>query len=322
MERLTLVRRALALLAVGSFVLLGCGDDDVAVGTEGTTTTTTALPTGGSEQERLDAARARWDAAGIADYTWSYRRSCFCPPFAVTVVVEDGAAVSHEVEADPAVDPVVPEEVAIFTVEDLFAEVQQAIDTADSVTVEYEDETGRVLTVDVDQITNAVDDEYSYAVTAFAEPGDSPPTTEAPVTDRVELSEHFGCGHGFHASNPEQTVALRIDVAELTPTAFPAVIQLPDPGWVAAVHLGEELYANWCNDVIDSSQPQPRIDESWTIVAGTMEFVGEPPNADTTSGIRSVTVRLTGLVAERPDGSRVELRDLEVTNDSWGMFAG
>lgn len=315
------MRRALALVAVGSLALLGCGDDDVSVGTEGTTTTTPAAPSG-SEQERLDAARARWDELGIADYTWSYRRSCFCPPFAVTVVVKGGEAVSHEIEADPAVDPVVVEEVEIFTVEDLFDEVQRAIDTADEVTVEYEDETGRVTTLDVDQITNAVDDEFGYAVTSFALVGDgSPITTEAPVTDRVELSEHFPCAYGFHASNPEQTVGLRVDFSG-EPGALPAVIELPEPSWEAVVVLGEELYANWCNDVIDPSQPQPRIDETWTIVAGTIEFVGAPPVAGEPGVSSAVTARLTGLVAERPDGSRVELRDLELTNEAWGMFAG
>ena len=315
------MRRALVLLAAGSLFLLGCGDDDeVSVGTEGTSTTT-SVPAPGSEQERLDAARARWDELGIVDYTWSYRRSCFCPPFAVTIVVEGGEAISHEVESDPAVDPVVPEEVEILTVEDLFDEVQRAIDTADEVTVEYEAETGRVTTLDVDQITDAVDDEYGYAVTSFSLVGDGAPTTEPPVTDRVELSESFGCAYGFHASNPEQTVGLRVDFSG-EPGAFPAVIELPDPSWEAVVVLGEELYANWCNDVIDMSQPQPRIDETWTIVAGRIEFVGDPPAADESGATTAVTARLTGLVAERPDGSRVELRDLEVANESWGMFAG
>src|SRR5688572_30192947 len=59
-ERLTGMRRALRLLAVGSVAVLGCGDDDVAVGTGGATTTTAVAPSG-SEQERLDAARARWE---------------------------------------------------------------------------------------------------------------------------------------------------------------------------------------------------------------------------------------------------------------------
>ena len=149
-----------------------------------------------------------------------------------------------------------------------------------------------------------------------------PTTTESPVTDRVELSESFGCAYGFHASNHEQTVGVRIDFSGETPATFPAVITLPDPGWEAVVVVGEALYANWCNDVIDMSQPQPRIDESWTIVAGTIEFVGDPPVADFQASAGPVTARLVGLVAERPDGSRVELQDLEVTNESWGMFAG
>lgn len=151
---------------------------------------------------------------------------------------------------------------------------------------------------------------------------DGPATTEPPVTERVALSESFGCAYGFHVSDPEQTVGVRIDFTGGTPATFPAVIALPDPGWDAVVVVGEELYANWCNDVIDMSQPQPRIDETWTVVAGAIEFVGEPPLADFQASAAPVTARLVGLVAERPDGSRVELGDLEVTNESWGMFAG
>ena len=64
-------------------------------------------------------------------------------------------------------------------------------------------------------------------------------------------------------SGAVEVVDLTQPLNERTP-----VIQLPDPGWVAAVHVGEELYANWCNDVIDPSQPQPRIDESWGMFAG------------------------------------------------------
>jgi hypothetical protein len=148
------------------------------------------------------------------------------------------------------------------------------------------------------------------------------PTTAPPLTDRVVLSESFGCGYGFHVGNPEQTVGLRVDVSGDRSAALPPVITLPDPGWEAVVVVGEELYANWCNDVIDPSQPQPRIDETWAIVAGTIELVGDPPSVDPQAAARPVTARLAGLVAERPDGRRVALADLEVTNDSWGMFAG
>jgi hypothetical protein len=34
----------------------------------------------GSAQRRLDAARARWDAAGLRSYRFRIARQCFCPP--------------------------------------------------------------------------------------------------------------------------------------------------------------------------------------------------------------------------------------------------
>ena len=41
------------------------------------------------------------------------------------------------------------------------------------------------------------------------------------------------------------------------------------------MRVGTHLAANWCNDVI--VDPQAEIDETWEIVEGTLEFVGDDP---------------------------------------------
>jgi hypothetical protein len=158
----------LAVLAIVPLALVGCRDDRVPVDTGGTVPSTLPeIPAPGApEQDRLDAARARWDAAGIEDYEWTYSGSCFCPRLTVTVRVEGGQVVDTQVvsEGQPAGTEA---DLQITTMLDLFDEVQRAIDTADSVTVEYDADTGRVISLDVDQITDAADDEYGYTVTSF-----------------------------------------------------------------------------------------------------------------------------------------------------------
>lgn len=174
------MRRLIALLAVGVFALSGCSDDEVSVGTEGEQTTTTLPeipPQGAPEQHRLDAAIARWEAAGIDDYEWAYSRHCFCPSLDVTVQVEGGVAVDHQLEQDESGFPASDEDLQILTMPDLFDVVQESIDTADSFTVEYEPDTGRVTSIDVDPIENAVDDEFGYVVGSFTTTGETGSTT-------------------------------------------------------------------------------------------------------------------------------------------------
>lgn len=158
------MRRLLIVVVVGSLALLSCGDDDVATSTTSSTGLPTVPPQGSPEQDRLDAARARWDASGIEDYEWTYERSCFCPRFTVTVQVEGGVAVSHQVEPQEGGFPESDEDPQILTMTDLFDEVQEAIDTADALTVDYEEQSGSVTSIDVDPIKNAIDDEYGYVV--------------------------------------------------------------------------------------------------------------------------------------------------------------
>ena len=135
----------------------------------------------------------------------------------------------------------------------------------------------------------------------------------------VELTEDLGCGYGFAVVDKDETTLLSIyrgtDAGKVTRT-----VSLPDSAWEAEVRVGTHLAANWCNDVI--MDPQAETDETWEIVEGTLEFVGEVPPVDGASADQPVRAELTGVVVEGPDGEQVELGDLSLSNDSWGFFAG
>ena len=322
-------RRLLVLLAVAPVVLLACRDGAVDVGTEGPTTTGASLgpipPQGAPEQDRLDAARAHWHASGLEDYEWAYERGCFCLPLAVTVRVEGGVPVAHEIGpveggfSDPDQEP------EILTMPDLFDLVQEQIDTADSLTVEYDPDNGRVRVLEVDPIENAIDDELQYRVTAFRVATASGVTTTTTGygerMDPATFSEDYGCGRSFQASDADQTVALHLDLVDPTyEAAPPTAASLPSSEWDARIEVGSDLFSNWCDDVIEPDEPVPEVDEVWPVVAGTIALAGDVSGSPDVSS--SVTAHLTGIVAERPDGTRVEVGDLDVTNDHWGGAAG
>ena len=113
----------------------------------------------GTAQHELDAAVARWQQAGVADYHFTVERICFCAPAfrgPTTIVVRDGR---------PLAPPTEFGEVA--TVPKLHAVVQQAIDDqVERLTAEY-DGRGVPLSIQVDPSTRIADDEISFRVTDF-----------------------------------------------------------------------------------------------------------------------------------------------------------
>jgi hypothetical protein len=176
---------AAAILVAAALLLPGCGEDDqvqpneTAVSTTGAPgtappTTESSTTTGGDKPVPLDGleeATSRWEAAGIDDYTMSYRRTCFCPAYTVQVTVVDGEVTSAEAieglpgELPPTTQPIPDDEQ--FTVEDLFGQAIEAYETADRTTVTYDAELGYPTIIDVDPIQNAIDDEYTLTVESF-----------------------------------------------------------------------------------------------------------------------------------------------------------
>jgi hypothetical protein len=119
---------------------------------------------GDTTRAALDAARARWEAAGLADYRFTFGNSCFCPedvrgPF--TITVRDGAVQEvrfqgRAVAADPDRHP---------TVDGLFDRLAAAFDRgADTVRITYDDALGYPAAAYVDYEARATDEEDRFEV--------------------------------------------------------------------------------------------------------------------------------------------------------------
>jgi hypothetical protein len=110
---------------------------------------------------RLDDARARWEGAGIQSYEYRYRRQMaegllsWQRPFRVRVV--DGAVVAV-VDAESEEAP--PEGFSAPTVPELFDIVDDALDRADSIAVEYHPQYGYPTSISIDYSFQVADDEF------------------------------------------------------------------------------------------------------------------------------------------------------------------
>lgn len=115
-------------------------------------------------QDDLDAARARWSAAGIADYDYRYRFVCgLCAPGATeirAVAVRGGAVLSVRNEV---ADTLHTGDLSEYGMTGQFARIQRYIDNeAASLTVAYHPVLGYPESVSVDPIAGAIDDEHGY----------------------------------------------------------------------------------------------------------------------------------------------------------------
>lgn len=123
-------------------------------------------------QEATDA-RARWQAAAVDDYEYTYQRVCDCHPdqLADTIVtVTDGSvsAVRYARE-DYAQDiPVAEDRLDWFrTIEDLFALIENATASDAEVRATFDPERGYPTKVYVDYDRDLVGDEVDLTITAF-----------------------------------------------------------------------------------------------------------------------------------------------------------
>lgn len=115
----------------------------------------------------LDAARSRWAAQGLAQYAITVERLCFCAgPHRVEVRVGEVAVTRTDLETG---EPVPPELAAFFPdVPGFFTIIESEIRRpAHRLTASYHPVAGYPESIVVDPIGGAVDDEYSYRITAL-----------------------------------------------------------------------------------------------------------------------------------------------------------
>lgn len=167
------MRTLLSLVLSGTLLLAACGsttDDDGSTADEREPTTTPSLSVDGTEPAvNLENARTLWEQAGIEDYAWTVQRICYCPPLTADITVKGDAVGSvspvgpGRAQADP--------DLAVNTMEELFAFIAEELKAADEVSATYDPETGAVQKVDVDRLKGAADDEMGYVVKKFRPQG-------------------------------------------------------------------------------------------------------------------------------------------------------
>lgn len=139
------------------------------------------------------------------------------------------------------------------------------------------------------------------------------------ATPTPELTEQYACGYGFYASNPEQTVGLFIEFSDFEAARngdIPETSQLDEDTWNARLEFGTDLFANWCDDVLEPGEPTPEVGETWQL-SGTIEIDELPA-----SGQGRAAATLTGVEAYGPNNELIAFDVFQVENEFWGTFAG
>lgn len=142
----------------------------------------------------------------------------------------------------------------------------------------------------------------------------------APSAEPPHLTEEFGCGVGFYVGDANQNNGLFVvyeDMSGAMAGDVATTSDLTSGDWTARLDRGTDVFANWCDDVLEPGEPTPVVDETWE-VSGSIEVLTLPEGGQ----CGPATARLTDLVAQDDEGERLALGDLDVTNESWGCFAG
>jgi hypothetical protein len=120
-------------------------------------------PTGAADD--LARNRARWQAQGLSDYEFSFKRSCFCDRAAIApvqILVAEGAVAGVIDTLGQPVDSLDVARYFTVTIDSLFGVVQHAITVgADRLAVRYHPEFGYPESIAIDYLAGAVDEELS-----------------------------------------------------------------------------------------------------------------------------------------------------------------
>jgi hypothetical protein len=154
----------------------------------------------------------------------------------------------------------------------------------------------------------------SLALVACGTSGSAP--RQAP-----DLTEEYGCGLGFYLGNVDQTAGLFVTFLDYDTGVsgdIPQSSSLSDDIWRAQLQFGADLFANWCDDVIEPGEPEPEVAETWDL-SGTIQILELPAPG----GCGPARALLTGVDAHSPDDDEVlALGDFDVENGFWGCFPG
>jgi hypothetical protein len=146
---------------VAALIAAGCELAPVAPGE----VQTPGVPAGGSAG-LLGQARRAWAGQGIGSYGLTVSYFCECPTGVYELTIVDGKlakVVSGQKTVDPARIEGFP-----TTVDAMFVQAEAALRRGGSIEAAYDPLTGVPLKMFIDPIPNAIDDELSIEVSAFA----------------------------------------------------------------------------------------------------------------------------------------------------------
>jgi hypothetical protein len=118
-------------------------------------------------ENQMNAARSRWEKQGLDDYTFRYRRLCFCPSESTRLVI---VTVRQDTVAEVVyADTRQPVPANMFreyrTIDGLFGVIQDAVNRgADKINVTYDPARGYPTNAAFDYEKDATDDEITFTV--------------------------------------------------------------------------------------------------------------------------------------------------------------
>lgn len=136
------------------------------------------------------------------------------------------------------------------------------------------------------------------------------------IADLDTLTESYGCGTGFWVGNSDETTALWFSYNGTTP---PQTTSLPDEDWSVQLIDGRDLFANWCDDVIEEGEPVPVEIRTLPVISGDLEIIGDAPVQFESAPL---TLSAKNLILDIGSGETHDLGDIEIENPSFGFFAG
>lgn len=129
----------------------------------------------------------------------------------------------------------------------------------------------------------------------------------------------YPCGYSFQVGSEDQTLMLKVVAIGVSEGSAGAIASgpadLPSENWQATLKVGENLAANWCDDVMEPDEPVRRVDATFP-VRGHLDVV------EAGDGARSATITATDLVVDPLDGPPILLGDIQITNSHFGVIAG
>ena len=180
----------------------------------------------GAEEAVLDEAVARWEAAELSTYSYSYTRVCLCTTDELgpnTVLVRDDVVVEVRDGFDQPVDAIG------LTVDELFAEARESIAAGKQNEIAYDDVHGYPTSMNLDIEAQAVDGGFNLSIHSFSPLGTQLDELEA-ARERWDVGrpESYAITYRIDCfCPPDQRITVVVDATDIVAFESDAELSLP-----------------------------------------------------------------------------------------------